>query len=130
MLIATWNRSRSPRSGCSGSRHRESKLLSVTTHLRSESARRRRCRHARARSARATDRRRRALMNPPLAQFHLGGINVGAIAFWIDERVHRVLRSFTRDELAVPAPLPCVVRNPDVGMQSPQYAHAPLAVGG
>src|SRR4029450_9051414 len=53
---------------------------------------------------------------------------VSAIAVGIDERVHRVLRSGARDELAVPAPPWCMTRHPDIGREAAEHEDAALAV--
>src|SRR4029453_17048418 len=44
------------------------------------------------------------LVHNASVEFVLRGINVGAIALGIDERIHRVLRGGACDELAIPAP--------------------------
>src|SRR5262245_25098214 len=69
------------------------------------------------------------LVHATASELRLGRVDEGAIALGVDERVNGVLRGRTRNELAVPAPPPCVSGHPDVSGQAPQQAEAALAVG-
>jgi len=70
------------------------------------------------------------LMHSATAEVSLGGVDVGAIAVWIDERVRRVLRGGAGDELTVPPPPSCVAGDPDVDRETPQNAEAAFQVRG
>src|SRR5450759_5610100 len=69
------------------------------------------------------------LVHNPLAEFRLGGVDVGAVALGVDERVRRLLRRVACDELAVPAPESRMRAHPDVGGEAPQHAEGALEVG-
>ena len=64
----------------------------------------------------------------PLAEFRLGGVDVGAVALRVDEGIHRVLCRLARDELAVPAPRSRARRHPDVNGKAAEHADAALEV--
>src|SRR5688572_8641132 len=69
------------------------------------------------------------LVHFPLAEFRLGGVDIGAVALRVDEGIHRVLCRLARDELAIPAPRSRARRHPDVSGKAAEHAQAALDVG-
>jgi len=70
------------------------------------------------------------LVHPAAAEVLLGGVDVGAIAVRIDERIDWVFRSGAGDELAIPPPPSCVAGDPDIDRETPQHAEAAFQVRG
>ena len=75
------------------------------------------------------DSRRLLLVHATASEFRLGGVDEGAVALRVDERIRRMLLGLACDELPVPAPPSCMGGHPDVGGEAPQQAETALAVG-